>query len=157
MIPENYLKQVAAEPEPEPEPAAPEPVAEPEPEPVVVAEPEPEPEPVAAAEPAAAGATRTAEYDYDAADADEVSFKEGDTLVNVESVGEGWVTVCGHAPLLPAHVLSRPRGCTPPPRPCLEARGATAHRSATQQTQSAMLSAWPCVSVFLLRASAATR
>ena len=36
-----------------------------------------------------------AEYDYDAGwdagDADEVSFKEGDILINVESAGDGWV------------------------------------------------------------------
>lgn len=35
-----------------------------------------------------------AEYDYTAADGDEVSFVEGDILVDVVEVDEGWVTVC---------------------------------------------------------------
>jgi len=30
-------------------------------------------------------------YDYDAADDDEVSFLEGDTIVNVQPVDDGWV------------------------------------------------------------------
>ena len=34
-----------------------------------------------------------AEYDYAAADADEVSFNEGDNMIEVTIVGEGWVTV----------------------------------------------------------------
>jgi hypothetical protein len=40
---------------------------------------------------ARAGKKWVAEYDYDAADSDEVSFKKGDTLIDVESVGVGWV------------------------------------------------------------------
>ncbi|CAD5216236.1 unnamed protein product [Bursaphelenchus okinawaensis] len=31
-------------------------------------------------------------YDYKAADADEISFKEGDVIVNCQSVDEGWMT-----------------------------------------------------------------
>ncbi|KAI6171313.1 hypothetical protein M3Y97_01057600 [Aphelenchoides bicaudatus] len=31
-------------------------------------------------------------YDYTAADSDEISFKEGDTIVNCQAVDEGWLT-----------------------------------------------------------------
>ena len=33
-----------------------------------------------------------AQYDYTAADSDEVSFQEGDTIINAELVAEGWMT-----------------------------------------------------------------
>ena len=35
-----------------------------------------------------------AQFDYDAADSDEVSFKEGDIIVNVQIIDEGWAQVC---------------------------------------------------------------
>eukprot|EP00049_Salpingoeca_infusionum_P017312 m.352516 g.352516 ORF g.352516 m.352516 type:complete len:395 (+) comp16544_c0_seq1:389-1573(+) len=69
---------------PVPEPVA-QPVAEPEPTP----EPVPEPEPTPA--PAGDGKRYVAQYDYEATDADEVSFKEGDIIINVAPVSEGWV------------------------------------------------------------------
>ena len=31
-------------------------------------------------------------YDYEAADEDEISFVEGDRVVNVEVVDDGWIT-----------------------------------------------------------------
>jgi hypothetical protein len=102
MCPSNYLVEKAdapaaaePEPEPEPEPAAPEPEPEaaPEPEPEAAPEPEPEAAPEPEPEPAAAaGPQWKAEYDYDAGDADEVSFKENDVMINVEPAGDGWVT-----------------------------------------------------------------
>ena len=46
-----------------------------------------------AAAPAAAGPVKKwlAQYDYTAADADEVSFADGDTIIDVEVIDEGWV------------------------------------------------------------------
>ncbi|XP_063198309.1 nebulin isoform X2 [Chroicocephalus ridibundus] len=41
--------------------------------------------------PSTAGKTYRAMYDYMAADADEVSFKDGDTIVNVQAIDEGWM------------------------------------------------------------------
>jgi len=89
------------EPEPEPEPA----YHEPEPEPAHQEEPmhsepmhsEPvqsEPEPMQhETEPSNGDAEHpwVALYDYEAADEDEVAFKEGDIISNVEEAGEGWV------------------------------------------------------------------
>ena len=34
-----------------------------------------------------------AQYDYTAADADEVSFSDGDVILDVKVVDDGWVTV----------------------------------------------------------------
>jgi len=67
-------------PEPEPEP---EPEREPEPEPV------PEPEPAA---PASTGRKYVAIYDYAAADEDEISFNDGDIIINGEPIDSGWMT-----------------------------------------------------------------
>lgn len=48
-------------------------------------------------------------YDYDAADTDEVSFTEGDRIVNVKRIDAGWVigTVerTGHHGMLPANYV----------------------------------------------------
>ncbi|XP_053114280.1 nebulin isoform X5 [Hemicordylus capensis] len=41
--------------------------------------------------PSTAGKTYRAMYDYTAADADEVSFKDGDAIVNVQAIDEGWM------------------------------------------------------------------
>ncbi|XP_069791026.1 nebulin isoform X4 [Narcine bancroftii] len=41
--------------------------------------------------PSTTGKTYRAIYDYVAADADEVSFKDGDVLMNVQSIDEGWM------------------------------------------------------------------
>eukprot|EP00047_Mylnosiga_fluctuans_P001589 m.221026 g.221026 ORF g.221026 m.221026 type:complete len:259 (+) comp10499_c0_seq1:67-843(+) len=81
--------------------AAPAPVhhePEPEPEPEAHHEPEPEPEPVheepaheEPAAPAAGGQRYKAVYDYDAADGDEVSFKEGDIIVDAVVIDDGWM------------------------------------------------------------------
>lgn len=48
-------------------------------------------------------------YDYTAADADEVSFKDGDTIVNVQAIDEGWmygtVQRTGKTGMLPANYV----------------------------------------------------
>ena len=45
-------------------------------------------------------------YDYAATDTDEVSFKDGDVIVNVQSIDEGWmygtVQRSGKTGMLPA-------------------------------------------------------
>ncbi|XP_075036963.1 nebulin isoform X6 [Mixophyes fleayi] len=41
--------------------------------------------------PSTTGKTFRAMYDYRAADNDEVSFKDGDTIVNVQTIDEGWM------------------------------------------------------------------
>lgn len=55
------------------------------------------------------GPTYMALYDYDAADDDEVSFQENDTITNLETVDEGWVmgTVerTGQRGMIPANYL----------------------------------------------------
>lgn len=55
---------------------------------------EPTPEPVrqvAAAPPACSGKRYRAVYDYSAADEDEVSFMDGDVIVEVQQIDEGWM------------------------------------------------------------------
>lgn len=49
-------------------------------------------QPTKAGPPQAGGFTVKALYDYTAADKDEVSFKEGDVIVNCQKVDEGWLT-----------------------------------------------------------------
>lgn len=53
--------------------------------------------------------TYRAMYDYMAADADEVSFKDGDTIVNVQAIDEGWmygtVQRTGKTGMLPANYV----------------------------------------------------
>ncbi|KAF4804610.1 nebulin [Turdus rufiventris] len=53
--------------------------------------------------------TFRAMYDYTAADADEVSFKDGDTIVNVQAIDEGWmygtVQRTGKTGMLPANYV----------------------------------------------------
>lgn len=48
-------------------------------------------------------------YDYAAADSDEVSFKDGDVIVNVQSIDEGWmygtVQRTGKTGMLPANYV----------------------------------------------------
>ncbi|XP_062493750.1 nebulin isoform X18 [Pezoporus occidentalis] len=59
--------------------------------------------------PSTAGKTYRAMYDYMAADSDEVSFKDGDTIVNVQSIDEGWmygtVQRTGKTGMLPANYV----------------------------------------------------
>ncbi|XP_064010978.1 nebulin [Pogoniulus pusillus] len=59
--------------------------------------------------PSTAGKTYKAMYDYTAADADEVSFKDGDTIVNVQAIDEGWmygtVQRTGKTGMLPANYV----------------------------------------------------
>ncbi|XP_039926426.1 nebulin isoform X18 [Hirundo rustica] len=59
--------------------------------------------------PSTAGKTFRAMYDYTAADADEVSFKDGDTIVNVQAIDEGWmygtVQRTGKTGMLPANYV----------------------------------------------------
>ncbi|XP_022088389.1 LIM and SH3 domain protein 1-like isoform X2 [Acanthaster planci] len=52
---------------------------------------EPPPQPAAQAPPAASGPRYMALYDYTAADDDEVSFMEGDKIVNVTVIDDGWM------------------------------------------------------------------
>lgn len=53
----------------------------------------------------------TALYDYTAADDDEVSFREGDTVSNVEVIDDGWVTGTvdrtGQSGMMPSNYLER--------------------------------------------------
>lgn len=79
MLPSNYIE--AAEGDAAPAAEAP-------------AEEPPAPAP-AAAEETAAEEEWKAVYDYEATDTDEVSFKEGDIIVNVEVIDDGWVKVRG--------------------------------------------------------------
>ena len=48
-------------------------------------------------------------YDYDAADDDEVSFREGDIIVNTEPIGDGWmngtVQRSGQSGMLPSNYV----------------------------------------------------
>ncbi|XP_059961939.1 nebulin [Mesoplodon densirostris] len=59
--------------------------------------------------PSTAGKIFRAMYDYMAADADEVSFKDGDAIVNVQTVDEGWmygtVQRTGRTGMLPANYV----------------------------------------------------
>ncbi|XP_067843251.1 nebulin isoform X14 [Heptranchias perlo] len=59
--------------------------------------------------PSTTGKTYRAIYDYAAADADEVSFKDGDVLMNVQSIDEGWmygtVQRTGLTGMLPANYV----------------------------------------------------
>ncbi|XP_066477640.1 nebulin [Tiliqua scincoides] len=59
--------------------------------------------------PSIAGKTYRAMYDYTAADADEVSFKDGDAIVNVQGIDEGWmygtVQRTGKTGMLPANYV----------------------------------------------------
>ncbi|XP_063040564.1 LIM and SH3 domain protein 1 [Engraulis encrasicolus] len=74
-----------------------------------------EPEPVqpvrqaAAAPPPSAGKRYRAVYDYVAADTDEVSFQDGDVIVDVQQIDEGWmygrVERTGQIGMLPANYV----------------------------------------------------
>ncbi|XP_032423794.1 nebulin isoform X6 [Xiphophorus hellerii] len=59
--------------------------------------------------PSTTGKTARAMYDYMAADSDEVSFKDGDVIVNVQSIDEGWmygtVQRTGKTGMLPANYV----------------------------------------------------
>ncbi|XP_032211449.1 nebulin isoform X19 [Mustela erminea] len=59
--------------------------------------------------PSAAGKIFRAMYDYMAADADEVSFRDGDAIVNVQAIDEGWmygtVQRTGRTGMLPANYV----------------------------------------------------
>nr|6Y17_C Chain C, Nebulin,Nuclear receptor corepressor 1 [Homo sapiens]6Y17_D Chain D, Nebulin,Nuclear receptor corepressor 1 [Homo sapiens] len=56
-----------------------------------------------------AGKIFRAMYDYMAADADEVSFKDGDAIINVQAIDEGWmygtVQRTGRTGMLPANYV----------------------------------------------------
>uniref|UniRef100_A0A8P4GIK3 LIM and SH3 domain protein 1 n=1 Tax=Dicentrarchus labrax TaxID=13489 RepID=A0A8P4GIK3_DICLA len=73
-------------------------------------EPTPEPvRPAAAAPPPSAGKRYRAVYDYAAADEDEVSFMDGDVIVDVQQIDEGWmygrVERTGQQGMLPANYV----------------------------------------------------
>uniref|UniRef100_A0A8C3WYP0 Nebulin n=1 Tax=Catagonus wagneri TaxID=51154 RepID=A0A8C3WYP0_9CETA len=59
--------------------------------------------------PSTAGKIFRAMYDYTAADADEVSFRDGDAIVNVQAIDEGWmygtVQRTGRTGMLPANYV----------------------------------------------------
>ncbi|KAG8432321.1 hypothetical protein GDO86_016821 [Hymenochirus boettgeri] len=59
--------------------------------------------------PSTTGKTFRAMYDYRASDGDEVSFKDGDTIVNVQTIDEGWmygtVQRTGKTGMLPANYV----------------------------------------------------
>ncbi|CAB1328633.1 unnamed protein product [Coregonus sp. 'balchen'] len=59
--------------------------------------------------PSTTGKTVRAMYDYSAADSDEVSFKDGDVIVNVQAIDEGWmygtVQRSGKTGMLPANYV----------------------------------------------------
>lgn len=59
--------------------------------------------------PSTTGKTVRAIYDYGAADSDEVSFKDGDVIVNVQAIDEGWmygtVQRSGQTGMLPANYV----------------------------------------------------
>ncbi|EMP38771.1 Nebulin [Chelonia mydas] len=59
--------------------------------------------------PSTTGKTYRAMYDYMASDADEVSFKDGDAIVNVQAIDEGWmygtVQRTGKTGMLPANYV----------------------------------------------------
>lgn len=50
-------------------------------------------------------------YDYDAADEDEVSFRDGDIIINPEPIDDGWmygtVQRSGHTGMLPSNYVER--------------------------------------------------
>ncbi|XP_037111466.1 LIM and SH3 domain protein 1 [Syngnathus acus] len=79
---------------PHPQPSSPAPAAY---QPVAASQnyhydPTPEPvRPAAAAPPSSAGKRYRAVYDYAAADEDEVSFIDGDVIVDVQQIDEGWM------------------------------------------------------------------
>ncbi|XP_039978404.1 LIM and SH3 domain protein 1 isoform X3 [Xiphias gladius] len=73
---------------------------------------EPAPEPVrqaAGGPPPSAGKRYRAVYDYSAADEDEVSFMDGDVIVDVQQIDEGWmygrVERTGQQGMLPANYV----------------------------------------------------
>ncbi|XP_061555653.1 LIM and SH3 domain protein 1-like isoform X4 [Phycodurus eques] len=73
-------------------------------------DPAPEPvRPAAAAPPPSAGKRYRAVYDYAAADEDEVSFMDGDVIVDVQQIDEGWmygrVERTGQQGMLPANYV----------------------------------------------------
>ncbi|NXX46589.1 LASP1 protein, partial [Tricholaema leucomelas] len=59
--------------------------------------------------PAAGGKRFRAVYDYTAADEDEVSFQDGDTIINVQQIDDGWmygtVERTGDTGMLPANYV----------------------------------------------------
>ncbi|XP_063777635.1 nebulette isoform X6 [Pseudophryne corroboree] len=61
------------------------------------------------AQPGGGGRTYRAMYDYSAQDEDEVSFRDGDYIVNVQSIDEGWmygtVQRSGKSGMLPANYI----------------------------------------------------
>uniref|UniRef100_A0A3B5QD96 LIM and SH3 domain protein 1 n=1 Tax=Xiphophorus maculatus TaxID=8083 RepID=A0A3B5QD96_XIPMA len=76
---------------------------------------EPTPEPVrqaaAAAPPPSSGKRYRAVYDYNAADDDEVSFMDGDIIVDVQQIDEGWmygrVERTGQQGMLPSNYVDQ--------------------------------------------------
>ena len=73
--------------------------------------PQPVPQPASNSAPASKGPTYLAQYDYTAADEDEVSFQEGDIIVNVEVIDDGWVTgtveKTGQTGMIPSNYIEK--------------------------------------------------
>lgn len=63
------------------------------------------------APPTQLGRCYRAMYDYEAADTDEVSFKDGDLIINCTAIDEGWMTGTiqrtGITGMLPANYVER--------------------------------------------------
>jgi hypothetical protein len=61
--------------------------------------------------PPPSGPRYVAVYDYTAADDDEISFVEGDNILNVEVIDEGWMTGTvertGDSGMLPSNYVER--------------------------------------------------
>ncbi|ELU01861.1 hypothetical protein CAPTEDRAFT_18297 [Capitella teleta] len=86
------------------EPPAPQPVQPPQP---VASQPPPPSQPIPSSAPA--GPLYQAMYDYEAADDDEVGFLDGDVIMDIESIDEGWmvgtVKRTGQRGMLPANYV----------------------------------------------------
>ncbi|KAG8760164.1 hypothetical protein FRC14_003920 [Serendipita sp. 396] len=123
VFPANYVEIVEAAPAEEAEEKAAEPEYETEaPPPPAPAPPPPPPPPIFAApaakaapelepepEPASDGTSAKALYDYEAAEPNEVSFAEGDRIINISAASEDWwegtVVSSGETGLFPANYV----------------------------------------------------
>ncbi|KAI0940986.1 hypothetical protein AcV7_003214 [Taiwanofungus camphoratus] len=106
LFPANYVELVERqEATAAPPPASPPPPPPPPPPPApVIPVAATEPEPVAADE----GVTAIALYDYDAAEDNELTFREGDRIVEIEAIDEGWwkgKDIHGNEGLFPANYV----------------------------------------------------
>ncbi|KXS10092.1 hypothetical protein M427DRAFT_63025 [Gonapodya prolifera JEL478] len=90
LFPSNYVEIVEEMAPPAVETRISRPPPEPEPEPIAVEAPPMRPPPSPAASAANEGLTASALYDYEAAEDNELSFSEGDKIVNIDKVSDDW-------------------------------------------------------------------